>query len=202
MKKDFIYLASASPRRRELLDQIGVPFQMRPAGLLEQPVEGEAPRAFVSRMAREKAAAVWQQVAAQDPQPVLAADTVVVLDDRMFGKPADVEQAKAMLAQLSGAMHQVLTSVALLWEGQMLDQLSISEVRLRATTAAERCAYVETGEPLDKAGGYAVQGRGAVFVEAVVGSYSGVVGLPLAETSALLQRFGLPAWLQGKALDA
>lgn len=198
MKKDFIYLASASPRRTVLLEQIGIPFQIRPAGLTEVPAEGEAATTFVKRMAREKAKAVWRLVVDARPRPVLAADTLVVLDGHIFGKPTDVEQAKAMLARLSGAAHQVLTSVAVLWEGEVLERLVVSEVRLRATTAAERCAYAGTGEPLDKAGGYAVQGRGAVFVEAIRGSYSGVVGLPLAETCALLRRFGLPAWLEGK----
>ncbi len=195
MKKDFIYLASASPRRRELLGQIGVPFKIRPAGLPECPAAGEPPRDFVQRMARAKARSVWRLVAAQDPSPVLAADTVVVLRDRIFGKPADKTEAEAMLGALSGGVHQVLTSVAVIWEDQLIEKLTSSEVRLRVTTGAERRAYAQTGEPLDKAGGYAVQGRGAVFVEAIRGSYSGVVGLPLAETSAVLQQFGLPAWL-------
>jgi septum formation protein len=196
MKKDFIYLASASPRRRELLEQIGVPIRIQPAGLAERPEPGEAPRRFVARMAREKAQAVWQAVAA-DRRPVLAADTVVVLEGRIFGKPSDAPHAEAMLAQLSGTPHQVLTSVAVIWDGEIADCLSITDVRLRATTPAERRAYAATGEPLDKAGGYGIQGLGAVFVESLGGSYSGVVGLPLAETSTLLQRFGLPGWLEG-----
>jgi septum formation protein len=197
MKKDFIYLASASPRRRELLQQIGVPVQIRPAELVEVPRAGEPPADFAMRMAREKATAIWQSVTA-DPRPVLAADTVVVLDQRMFGKPSDCAEAEAMLAALSDNTHQVLTSVAVLWDGAIQERLSISKVRLRATTAAERCAYAETGEPLDKAGGYGIQGRGAVFIESIQGSYSGVVGLPLAETCALLRPHGLPAWLPGQ----
>ena len=198
MKKDFVYLASASPRRRELLEQVGIPFEVRPAHLAEDPMPAEGPADFVIRMAREKARVVWRQVASGPPRPVLAADTIVVLDQRVFGKPADSAQAQDMLASLSGRTHQVLTAVAVLAEGQTAYRLSVSEVGLRATTAAERCAYAGTGEPLDKAGGYAVQGRGAVFVESIKGSYSGVVGLPLAETSALLRRFGLPAWLEGR----
>ncbi len=197
MKKDFIYLASASPRRSELLEQIGVAFQVRSADLPEEPLPAERPLDFATRMAREKVRAVAQQLTTAVARPILGADTVVVLGERIFGKPADRTQAQAMLAELSGATHRVVTAVAVLAEGQLEDRVSISEVRLRATTAAERYAYAETGEPLDKAGGYAVQGRGAVFVEAIHGSYSGVVGLPLAETVALLRRFGLPAWLEG-----
>lgn len=196
MKKDFIYLASASPRRRELLEQIGIAFKVRAADLPEEPLPGEAPRDFATRMARDKVRAVAQQLTGAVARPIVGADTVVVLGERIFGKPTDPDQARAMLAELSGATHRVVTAVAVLAEGAVEDCLSISEVRLRATTAAERYAYAETGEPLDKAGGYAVQGLGAVFVEAIHGSYSGVVGLPVAETAALLRRFGLPAWLE------
>jgi septum formation protein len=198
MKKDFIYLASASPRRRELLEQIRVPIRIQPADLAEVPMAGELPAAFAGRMAREKALAIWQSMG-PDPRPVLAADTVVVLDGHIFGKPTDTGDAEAMLAALSGATHQVFTSVAVVWEGDISERLSVSKVRLRATTAAERHAYAATGEPRDKAGGYGIQGRGAVFVEAIEGSYSGVVGLPLAETCALLRPHGLPAWLEAQS---
>ena len=201
MKKDFIYLASASPRRRDLLEQIGIAFQIRPADLPEVPLPGERPLDFARRMARDKATTVGQQLTAEG-RPVLGADTVVALDQRIFGKPRDQSEAQAMLADLSDATHRVMTAVAVLAQGRIEDRVSISEVRLRATTAAERYAYAATEEPLDKAGGYAVQGLGAVFVEAIKGSYSGVVGLPLAETCALLRRFGLPTWLEGKPFDA
>jgi septum formation protein len=126
---------------------------------------------------------------------VLAADTAVVVDDAVFGKPADPGQALEMLEALSGRSHLVLTAVALYVDGAAAELLSSSEVRFRATTHAERLAYCATGEPLDKAGAYAIQGRGALFVERLDGSYSGVVGLPLHETAMLLSRFGLPSWL-------
>ena len=198
MKKDFIYLASASPRRRELLEQIGVPFEAHPADLVECPVPGETPSDFVVRMAHDKALRVAQRLSNAASRPVLAADTIVVLQQQVFGKPASPIEAQAMLAQLSGATHQVLTAVAVLADGEIQDRLSVSKVRLRTTTAEERSAYAQTGEPLDKAGAYAVQGLGAVFVESIQGSYSGVVGLPLADTAALLRRCGLPAWLEGR----
>ena len=167
-----------------------------PRACLEEPLPGERPLDFATRMAREKVRAVAQQLTAGVARPILGADTVVVLGERIFGKPTDRTHAQAMLAELSGATHRVVTAVAVLAAGRLEDSASISEVRLRATTDAERYAYAETGEPLDKAGGYAVQGLGAVFVEAIHGSYSGVVGLPLAETAALLRRFGLPTWLE------
>jgi septum formation protein len=126
---------------------------------------------------------------------VLAADTAVVVDDKVFGKPADSAQALEMLEALSGRSHVVLTAVTLQLDDAAADLLSRSEVRFRATTHDERLAYCATGEPLDKAGAYAIQGRGALFVERLEGSYSGVVGLPLLETAKLLGRFGLPSWL-------
>jgi septum formation protein len=183
MKKDFIYLASASPRRSELLRQIGVRFEVRPAAILEEQAAGEAPEAYVLRLAAAKADAVWGGLDGVAPRPVLAADTAVVLDGRVLGKPADAEQAQAMLEQLSGRAHRVLTAVALQCGGRAAQMLlSESEVRFRATTLEERRAYCATGEPLDKAGGYGIQGHAAVFVEHLRGSYSAVVGLPLFET--------------------
>jgi len=194
MKKDFVYLASASPRRSELLRQIGVPFEVRPAEIVEAQAAGEAPDAFVLRLAAEKADVVWRRVSAEERRPVLAADTAVVLDDRVLGKPADEVEAEAMLAALSGRTHRVLTAVALRCGDATETSLSSSEVRFRATTADERAAYCRSGEPLDKAGGYGIQGRAAMFVEHLAGSYSGVVGLPLFETAALLARCGVALW--------
>jgi septum formation protein len=196
MTRDFIYLASASPRREELLRQLGVPFTAQPAVIAEERLPEEPPADYVRRTARAKAAAVWASPAVQAaPRPVLAADTAVVVDDTVFGKPVDVAQALEMLEALSGRSHIVLTAVALHVDGAAAELLSRSEVRFRATTHDERLAYCATGEPLDKAGAYAIQGRGALFVERLDGSYSGVVGLPLFETATLLGRFSLPSWL-------
>ncbi len=198
MRKDFVYLASASPRRSDLLRQIGVPFQVRPAAVPEALAGGETPEHYVLRLAAAKAAAVWGTLeqGAHEPRPVLAADTAVVLDGRVLGKPADAVAAEAMLAELSGTTHRVLTAVALKEEAAPDTLLCESEVRFRATTAAERRAYCATGEPFDKAGGYGIQGRAAVFVEHLRGSYSAVVGLPLFETATLLARHGVGFWLE------
>jgi septum formation protein len=197
MGTDFVYLASASPRRSELLRQIGVPFTARPAAIAEGEVPGEAPEAYVLRLAAAKAEAVWAAVA--DSRPVLGADTAVVLGSAILGKPKDAAEAAAMLERLSGRAHRVLTAVAVRHAGGLETRLSDSEVRFRATTADERLAYCETGEPFDKAGGYGIQGYAAVFVEELRGSYSGVVGLPLFETAALLARCGIPSWLTARA---
>lgn len=197
MGKDFVYLASASPRRSELLRQIGVRFTVRAAAVDEKLGSGEAPEAYVVRLAAAKAETVWAAVA--DARPVLGADTAVVLDGEVLGKPADAVEAAAMLERLSGRAHRVLTGVALRHAGGLDTRLSESEVRFRATTAAERLAYCATEEPFDKAGGYGIQGHAAVFVESVKGSYSGVVGLPLFETAELLAHCGLPAWLRARA---
>jgi septum formation protein len=194
MKKDFIYLASASPRRGELLRQIGVPFKVRAAEIAEVRADGERPEEYVRRLAAEKAEAVWARVAVAAPRPVLAADTAVVLGGRVFGKPADAAEAEEMLVALSGRTHRVLTAVALRCDESSEAVLSESEVRFRSTTPEERAAYCRSGEPLDKAGGYGIQGRAAMFVEHLAGSYSGVVGLPLFETAALLTRCGVALW--------
>jgi len=194
MKKDFIYLASASPRRSELLRQIGVPFKVRTAEIAEVRADGERPDAYVRRLAAEKAEAVWARVAVAAPRPVLAADTAVVLGGRVFGKPADAAEVEEMLAALSGRTHQVLTAVTLRCDGSSDTLLSESEVRFRSTTPEERAAYCRSSEPLDKAGGYGIQGRAAMFVEHLSGSYTGVVGLPLFETAELLKRCGLALW--------
>lgn len=197
MKKDFIYLASASPRRSELLRQIGVRFTVRAAAIPEEPLPGEAPERYVERLAAAKAETVWAAVAGRDP--VLGADTAVVLDGEILGKPADAAEAASMLERLSGRTHEVLTAVAVRHAGGLEKRLSRTEVRFRATTAAERLAYCATGEPFDKAGGYGIQGHAAVFVEELRGSYSGVVGLPLCETAALLARCGVRFWLTARA---
>jgi septum formation protein len=194
METDFVYLASASPRRSELLRQIGVPFRVRPAAIAEEQTAGEAPDAYVLRLAAAKATAVWAALPRGDERPVLAADTAVVLDGQVLGKPADAAEAEAMLAALSGRAHRVLTAIALKTNAGADTLLCESEVRFRATTPAERRAYCATGEPFDKAGGYGIQGRAAVFVEHLRGSYSSVVGLPLYETAVLLARHGISFW--------
>ena len=195
-------LASASPRRRELLAQIGVPHIASPLDLDENPVAGEAPRDYVLRLARAKAqtareAARQTTIQTAGDLPVLGADTTVVVDGIILGKPADAEQHDAMLKALSGRAHEVLTAVALASATGVQCALSVSQVRLRATTADERARYWATGEPRDKAGGYAIQGLGAIFIESLAGSYSGVMGLPLFETAQLLAAAGVPCWMPG-----
>jgi septum formation protein len=184
-------LASLSPRRRELLAQIGVAHVVSAARIDEEVQPGEPAADYVVRMACAKARAVLTRAA---PLPVLAADTTVVVDGRICGKPRDRAEGIAMLGRLSGRAHQVLTAVALATAGGVGFRLSASEVRLRAVTAAECAAYWESGEPHDKAGGYAIQGRGALFIEHLSGSYSGVMGLPLFETGELLAAAGIPVW--------
>lgn len=199
MKKDFLCLASASPRRSELLRQIGVPFEVRAADIKEEQLRGELPDVYVLRLAAAKAEAVWAAMPEVERRPVLAADTAVVLDGHVLGKPLDAAEAAGMLERLSGRTHRVLTAVALRVAAGVETRLSQSEVRFRATTAAERVQYCATGEPFDKAGGYGIQGRAAVFVEELRGSYSGVVGLPLFETAELLTRYGFGFWLTARA---
>jgi septum formation protein len=196
MTTGFIYLASASPRRAELLRQIGVPFRVLESSIPEARRGAETPEVYVERLALAKAEEVFGRVAAAEPAPVLGADTAVVLDDEIFGKPADESEALAMLARLSGRTHRVLTAVALRASNLRESLVSVSEVRFRATTEAERVAYCHSGEPYDKAGAYAIQGFGAVFVEHLIGSFSSVMGLPVCETAALLDRFGMPPWLR------
>lgn len=200
MTKPFVYLASKSPRRRELLTQAGVAHEVlasQTAGgadlVDETPHPGEIPASYVQRVAREKAAAGHQQVARQalPPHPVLAADTTVAVEGRILGKPESAAAARAMLRDLSGRTHQVYTAVAVAWNGRMDVALSESNVRMRKLSEAEIAHYVGTGEPLDKAGGYGVQGRAAIFIERIEGSYSGVMGLPLFETAKLLSGAGL-----------
>jgi len=186
-------LASASPRRRELLTQIGVPHSVVPAAIDETARPFEPPHDYVLRVARAKAEAVAGSAAARG-LPVLAADTSVVAGGRIFAKPAGPEEALAMLESLSGATHRVLSAVVLAAGGTLRSRTAESLVRFRAIGAEERRAYCATLEPYDKAGGYAIQGLGAVFVAEIRGSYSGVMGLPLCETAELLRNAGIPYW--------
>ena len=189
MKPD-LYLASASPRRRLLLEQLGLRFETVAADVDETPLAGEAPTDYVLRLARAKAEAVAARLG-NPAAPVLAADTAVVLETAILGKPRDREDGLAMLARLSGRRHQVLSAVALWRAGRLETALSRSEVRFRGISFEEARSYWESGEPADKAGGYAIQGLGAVFVEHLEGSFSGVMGLPLFETVELLQKAGV-----------
>ncbi|MCX7097598.1 MAG: Maf family protein [Methylococcales bacterium] len=183
-----IILASASPRRQELLDQIKVIYQVYPVDIDETPLPNEAPLAYVQRLAAEKSAAC--KIRLNTEIPVLAADTAVVLGSIIMGKPKDQADALAMLTQLSGKTHQVYSAVSL--RGREHGQVvSITEVTFRHLTARQIQDYWETGEPLDKAGSYAIQGLGSVFVETIKGSFSGVVGLPLFETAELLSKQGI-----------
>lgn len=189
-----LFLASASPRRAELLGQIGVPFQRVSASIDETPREGEEPAVYVERLALEKAQAGLQQLRQEAGAVVLGADTAVVLDGRILGKPQDRADALAMLAALSGREHQVLTAVALCSATRSASVVVASQVRFAPISPGQAEAYWASGEPLDKAGSYAIQGLGAVFVAGMSGSYSAVVGLPLCETASLLAEFGIPCW--------
>jgi septum formation protein len=177
-------LASASPRRRALLEQLGIPLRVDPPHLDERVLPGEAPGAYVLRLAREKARAVH---ARHPGATVLAADTSVVLDGVVLGKPATTDEALDMLRALSGHTHDVMTAVAVADAGE---ELVTAAVTFTAASEAALRWYVSTGEPMDKAGGYAVQGIGGFLVERIDGSHSAVVGLPLVETLALLRRAG------------
>ena len=190
MTAEPIYLASASPRRRELLAQLRLRFEVIPAEVDETPRPWEAPADYVQRLARAKAESAALRLGAPGAK-VLGADTAVVLDGTILGKPTSRDDGLAMLARLSGRSHQVLSGVALWDRGGLGVALSESRVTLRPIPAAEAAAYWGTGEPKDKAGGYGIQGLGAAFVERLEGSYSGVVGLPLSETVELLRRAGV-----------
>ena len=196
MCADFVYLASASPRRRQLLEQIGVPFQILSVSIDESAAAAEAPPAYVSRLAEAKADAGRRRARTLGSvaRPVLAADTAVLIDGEILGKPTDCGDAERMLLRLSGRTHEVLTAVALATAGRLASCVSRSEVTFRAIGAHEAREYWTTGEPCDKAAGYAIQGRGAVFIADLRGSYSGVMGLPLYETAELLKGAGVPIW--------
>lgn len=197
-----IYLASKSPRRRELLRQVGVEFELlmlrsdpaRCIDVSEDERPGEDPHEYVARVAREKGAFAWKvlQLRRQPLRPVLTADTTVTIDGRILGKPANTDEAVAMLERLSGRTHQVLTSVAV-HHNHMAEQVTqVSNVRFAQLSPAAIKAYCATPEPYDKAGGYGIQGLAALFVEHIEGSHSGIMGLPLFETANLLRRAGLP----------
>ena len=200
--RTLIYLASRSPRRRELLKQIGVAFEVlvlreHPArggpDVDESKLPGELPDDYVRRVCRAKTDVGWDRVVQRRLRrfPVLAADTVVCVDDKILGKPADPADAARMLRLLSGREHRVLTAVAIKFEAR--SDLVVSESRVRFCDLAEPEleAYVESGEPTDKAGAYAIQGRAAAFITELHGSYSGIMGLPLYETAQLIRKFGL-----------
>jgi len=190
-----IVLASASPRRSELLRQIGIDHVVRPVEVDESVRPGEAPAAYVLRLADAKARALRAQLATAERRPILAADTTVALEGAILGKPRDADDARAMLERLSGRTHQVHTAVAVLHGGVLDARVSTSDVSLRPLSPEQIDWYCRTDEPLDKAGAYAVQGLAAVFVRHLSGSYSGVVGLPLLETWELLApALGLMPW--------
>jgi septum formation protein len=194
MAYDAIVLASASARRSQLLRQIGVRHRIVDADIDEKPHPGETPAAHVRRLAAGKAEAVVERQGGRPDTPVLAADTTVALGDRIFGKPADESECVAMLGALSGRTHAVLTAVALWHDGTLHQVLGTSYVTFREIAAGERRDYWGSGEPAGKAGAYAIQGFGAVFVARIEGSFSGVMGLPLFETAALLDAAGVRRW--------
>lgn len=189
-----IFLASQSPRRQELLAQLKVVFDVLDVDVHEQRQEGEAPWDYVNRVAREKAGAGLLQLAGSPGAVVLGADTDVVLDGAVLGKPDSPGQAFSMLRALSGRTHEVITAVWLMSAGQEAHRVVGSRVRFTDVSDEEIRAYIATGEPFGKAGAYAVQGRGAAFIESIEGSYSGIMGLPVHETYQLLQQFHVPVW--------
>lgn len=196
-----LYLASASPRRRELLAQVGLRPALLPQHLDESLLQGEAPVAYVRRLARAKAAAALRDARYLQALPVIAADTAVICAGQILGKPASLAEARVMLGMLAGRDHQVLTAVAVADSARTELVVVSTTVHFRPLTDVEIAAYWASGEPQDKAGAYAIQGLGAMFVSRIEGSYSGVVGLPLFETLQLLPSFGIgsAALLQGQA---
>ncbi len=185
-----IYLASASPRRRELLDQIGVRYRLLKSDIPENPEAGESAREFVVRMAVEKAQAGKGCLEVQAYKPVVGADTVIVVDNEILGKPRDKAHGLDMLARLSGRTHKVISAVALIGETTNT-RLNVSQVTFRQMSNVEREKYWQTGEPKDKAGAYGIQGKAAIFIRELHGSYSAVMGLPLYETVELLEQAGI-----------
>ncbi|MFG0584310.1 Maf family protein [Pseudomonas sp. zjy_9] len=189
-----LFLASASPRRRELLAQIAVPCVTQIASIDETPLPAEPAAVYVERLALEKARAGLRALGEPADAVVLGADTAVVLDGRILGKPADFAESREMLLSLSGRSHQVMTAVALVGAGRESSRVVTSEVGFRTLGEAEIEAYWASGEPCDKAGSYGIQGLAAVFVNHMQGSYSAVVGLPLCETAEMLGQFGIACW--------
>jgi len=188
-----IYLASQSPRRSELLEQLGVRFAVRIADADESHLPGELPEQYVQRLAIEKANAIWHSLSEDSRRPVLGADTTVCIGDEILGKPADRDEGIAMLQCLSGQQHAVMSGIAMVGEKHSVC-VNVSQVSFRVLSDAEIEAYWATGEPEDKAGGYAIQGYAAAFVSELHGSYSGVMGLPLYETAKLLSEHNIPIW--------
>jgi septum formation protein len=193
MTAPILWLASASPRRLELLRQIGIEPACRVSGVDESPLPGEAALAYSQRIALAKAAVVWHSLDEAERAPVLGADTEVVLDGRTLGKPRDAADAARMLRALQGRRHQVLSSVALFHAGAPAGEVRVqqTEVEFAPLDEAAIARYLATGEAMDKAGAYAIQGRAAAFIRRIEGSYSGVMGLPLHETAELLARAGI-----------
>ena len=185
-----VYLASKSPRRAELLQQIGVDYIQLSADIDESPLENEQAEQYVLRLAREKALALWQHASRKRAIPLLSADTCILLDNKILGKPLSLHHAGEMLQQLSGRTHQVLTAVALYDGESIMQKLSITDVSFKKLSEQDVSDYINTGEPMGKAGSYAIQGYAAVFIRSIKGSYSGVMGLPLYETAALLNEYG------------
>ncbi|MEQ5972056.1 septum formation inhibitor Maf [Serratia liquefaciens] len=182
-----LYLASGSPRRHELLALLGVPFEVILTDTEEQRQEGESAEAYVRRLAQDKAKA--GVALAPQAWPVLGADTIVVLNGRVLEKPQDETHAAQMLAALSGKQHQVMTAVAIADRHDVLCQLVVTDVTFRNLSQQDICDYIATGEPMDKAGAYGIQGKGGCFVRTITGSYHAVMGLPLVETHELLSNF-------------
>ncbi len=191
-----LYLASQSPRRRELLAQIGVQFQVLSVDVEERQAPNESPEGYVQRLACDKSLAGWQKLSASSDvdAAVMGADTIVVLDGEVLEKPSDEADGTRMLMTLSGRVHEVFTAVALTSGKDQKAMICRTEVVFGEITQAQAKTYWRTGEPCDKAGGYGIQGAGAVFVEKISGSYSAVVGLPLFETRELLNQFDIGVW--------
>ncbi len=184
---DFIYLASGSPRRQELLQLLGYPFEILRPEVEEQWQEGETPESYVQRLARDKSQAGVKL--APENHPVIGADTIVVLNNQILEKPRDTLHAENMLTALSGNTHQVMTAVAISDKNCTLSILIVTDVTFRELSLSEIRDYIRTGEPMDKAGGYGIQGKGGCYVRRINGSYHAVVGLPLVETDELIERF-------------
>lgn len=195
-----LILASASPRRRELLTQIGVSFEVVIHDIDERVITGETPAHYVCRLARAKAAAVASDARVTHDQAVLGADTIVVIEEHILGKPQDEQDAHRMLSLLSGREHDVMSAVCVCRGEHSALELSRTKVKFKSLSKAEIAAYWRSGEPQDKAGAYAVQGLGALFIESLQGSYSGVVGLPIVETARLLSMFGISTALDRSTL--
>jgi len=197
-------LGSGSPRRREIISALGLPFQVLAADIDESVKPGEAPLAYLERVAREKLAAVRQRVAQAPHAAVLVADTSVVIDDDVLGKPSDVEDAARLFSRIAGRVHSVFTRYAIGVAGAdtVVARTVETHVHIRAASAEEIRAYAATGEGLDKAGAYAAQGVGSFFIERVVGSYSNVVGLPACEVLADLRELGLASSVQFQPVQA